>query len=207
MNKERKKDESKEMRESFKQLKKYAQMIKENPETRDAAKKLQEQANTCHFWGFEYSYDKESDNIKRYSIQIKPHLDETKKYIMLSEDRVSLLYDLLQKGGFVGGLYLSEYQRGKYGNKVSAKDMFIWAFNYGEEPYIIAPIIWNMKKNSLRELFEFFIKPITKDNIESIKQIFCDKNGKPVELNKRKKGEYSKYYTDLQTLTNQILER
>lgn len=207
MNNKRKRDEEKEFRKSIEEWEKYSRRLQVDSKLRNISNRIIEEANTRHFWGYEYGYDEEEEKVIKYHIKIKPHWDnERKRFIKLTKVRIALLYDLLERDGFIGGVYLSEYQKSKYSDKITTKELFMWAFGHAKEPYIIAPIIWNKSKSSLRELLEFFIKPLKKGHLKSIEHIFCDKNGEPIQLNKRKEGEYSKHYMDLQKLTNDILK-
>lgn len=206
MNKERKKDLKGESAEKKQQLNNLLKEIRQNRKLREHLKDMEDYTNNYGISGrYNYGYKKGLGVMEYYRIKITPHLDAKGRFIKLSKERVGLLYDLLEEAGFIGGLHLIKYDRDKYGAKVSTKDVFIWAFDYGEEPYMLAPIIWNMPKSSLRELFEFFIRPLTKKHRYLIEHIFCDKEGELFKLNKRKEGEYSNNYNTLDKIVEKIL--
>lgn len=205
MNKERKKDLKEESIEKIQQLKDLSRKIKQDWRLKEYVKGMKDYADNYGLsGGNDYGCKKGLGVIEYYRIKITPHLDENKRFIKLSKERVALLYDLLEEAGFIGGLYLKNYDKEKYGEKASTKDVFIWAFNYGEEPYVLAPIIWNKPKNCLRELFEFFIKPLEKKDRYLIEHVFCDKEGDFIQLNKRQ-GEYSNNYNTLEKIVKKIL--
>ena len=125
-----------------------------------------------------------NENPNRWGRYITPTQLKTK----LTDTLLNTLADELINKGFIAS---------------TDKDCFVWALGGSEKVDKFKPIEWVVSKLALRELLTPILGTISNQHIREIKMLFT-KKGKPLELNKQKKDEYSRHIKDIESIIKKL---